>query len=91
MNEDKNLKSLDEMIADLDGAKAGGRSDNGYGLLTEHLQAARRNLLGSRRIEFGLALEQAKESIGCISNKDDRAKAQKTLSGMIELANAHAS
>ena len=91
MNEDKNLKSLDEMIAGLGSAEAGGHSDNGYGLLTEHLQAARRNLLGSRRVEFGLALEQAKESTGCISNKDDRAKTQKTLSAMIELADSHAS
>jgi hypothetical protein len=90
MNEEKNLKSLDEMIAGLGGAEANGHSDNGYGLLTEHLQAARRNLLGSRRIEYSLALEQAKESTGCISNKDDRTKTQKTLSGMIDLAKAHA-
>ncbi len=88
MNEDKNMKSLDEMIAGLGGAEAGGHSGNGYGLLMEHLQAARRNLFGSRRVEYGLALQQAKESIGCISNKDDRAKMQKTLTGIIDSANS---
>jgi hypothetical protein len=80
------LKSLDELIAGLGGANGGTQSTGPCGLLVEHLQAARRSLLGSMRGEYGLSLEQAKESVACISDKNSRANAKATLESLIHSA-----
>jgi hypothetical protein len=66
------LECLDELIADLGGADAGTRSKGPCGLLLEHLQAARRDLLGSMPGEYALSLRQAVESASCISDKNAR-------------------
>ncbi len=68
MQQDQDLKSLDELIAELGGPLDGGASE----LLFEHLQAARRNLLGSMPGEYGLSLKQAIESAACFPDKSFR-------------------
>jgi hypothetical protein len=68
VQQDQDLKSLDELIAELGGSKSGGASD----LLFEHLRAARRNLLGSMPGEYGLSLKQAIESTACFPDKTFR-------------------
>jgi hypothetical protein len=90
MQPNKAVKSLDELIAGLGGADVGTQSNGPCGLLLEHLQAARRGLLGAMRGEYRLNLEQAKESVGCISDKNSRANAKATLQGLIDSAAANA-
>ena len=70
------------MIADLGGTDTSTHSPGSCGLLLEHLQAARRDLLGSMLKEYSLSLQQAKESVACISGKLARAKATKILSSL---------
>jgi len=84
MQPDKDLKSLDTLIADLGGADAGTRSQSSCGLLLEHLQAARRDLLGSMRGEYRLSLREANESAVCISDKSVRAGIKERLRGLID-------
>lgn len=65
MQQDERLKCLDEMIADLGGSHDAAPFD----LLLEHLQAARRYLLGSMPGEYGLCLQQANESVASLPAK----------------------
>lgn len=81
---DKDLKCLDELIAGLSGADSGTQGEDRYGLLTEHLQAARRDLLGSMPGEYSLSLQQAGQSAGCISGKSDRNDLRNTLRSLID-------
>lgn len=83
--QDQDLKSLDELIAALGGADTGARSPGPSGLLIEHLQAARRDLLGSITGEYGLSLQQAKESVASILDKGARTETKKKLQNLIEL------
>jgi len=83
MRQDKDLKSLDELIAGLGGADFGAQSMGPCGLLLEHLQAARRDLLGSMPGEYGLSLRQAKEFVGCIHDKGARTKTQEALEALM--------
>ena len=78
------LKSLDELIAGIGGADTGARSCGACGLLLEHLQAARRDLLGSIMGEYRLSLEQAKESVACIIDKSARNEMKKRLQSLLE-------
>lgn len=78
------LKCLDGLIADLGGADMGMRSNGPCGLLLEHLEAARRGLLGSMVAEYKSSLEQAKASVACVSDKDARTKIKNTLLGLID-------
>jgi hypothetical protein len=84
MQNDKGLKCLDKMIADLGGGDAGTESEGRCGLLREHLQAARRDFLGSMAGEYSLSLQQAEESVGCISDKNDRNELRKALRMLID-------
>lgn len=85
MQQVKGLQCLDELIADLGGSNdAGRRSRSPCDLLLEHLQAARRNLLGSMPREYSLSLMQAKESVACILNKSARTKVKKILRTLID-------
>ena len=79
MQQDEDLKSLDQLIAELGGSKNGGTSD----LLFEHLQAARRNLLGSMTGEYGLSLQQAMESTACFPDKDFRNGIKTRIRGLM--------
>jgi len=79
MRPDKHLECLDDLIADLGGSDASTHSKSPYGLLIEHLQAARRDLLGSMRAEYGLSLRQATESVTCISDNRARSKTKGAL------------
>jgi hypothetical protein len=79
MQNDKGLKFLDKLIADLGGADSGTQSEGRCGLLLEHLQAARRDLLGSMPGEYSLSLRQAEESVGCIADKNERNEIKKVL------------
>lgn len=85
MQQDRDLKCLDQLISDLGGADNGTQSNGPCGLLLEHLQAARRHVLGSMRNEYSLSLEQAKESVACISDKSARTKMKGNLQNLIDL------
>jgi hypothetical protein len=81
------LESLDRLLADLGGSGDAGKSSRGpCGLLLEHLDAARRSLLGSIIGEYRLNLEQAKESVACIADNGARAKTKQVLERRIESA-----
>jgi hypothetical protein len=90
MQRDKDhLKCLDELIADLGGADTGTQSKGPCGLLLEHmllehLQAARRDLLGSMPAEYSLSLQQARESVACIPDKSARTKTKRILRSLID-------
>lgn len=80
MQQDEDLKHLDKLIAGLGGSDDAGRRSSGpCKLLLEHLQAARRNLLGSMAGEYSLSLNQATESITCITDKNARAELKMAL------------
>jgi len=79
MQYEQRLKHLDKLVADIGGADFGVRSEGRCGLLLEHLQAARRDLLGSMPGEYGLSLQQAEESLSCIPDKNDRSEIKKAL------------
>lgn len=79
MNQVHDLKCLDDLIADIGGADEGMQTVGPSGLLLEHLQAARRGLMGSMRAEYNSSLEQAEESLGCVPDKKTRAEIRKTL------------
>ena len=80
MQQDEELKILDEMIADLGGSRAAPACD----LLLEHLQAARRYLLGSMPGEYGLCLQQARESLASIPEKAAGIETRKNLRYLID-------
>jgi hypothetical protein len=80
----KDLKRLDELIAGLGGNDSGTQSKGPCGLLLEHIQTARRHLLGAMSGEYSLSLEQAKDSLACISDKGSRIKAKEILQSLIE-------
>jgi hypothetical protein len=84
MQHNKDLKSLDELIAGLGGADTGARSAGPSGLLIEHLQAARRDLLGSIMGEYRVSLQQARESIASIEDKSARTEMKKRLQSLID-------
>jgi hypothetical protein len=84
MQHDKGLKYLDKLIADLGGAASGTQSESRRGLLLEHLQAARRDLLGSMPGEYGLSLQQAAASLDCIHDKNDRNETKRALRRLID-------
>jgi hypothetical protein len=83
MEQDQDLKSLDKLIAGIGGAESGTQSMGPCGLLLEHLQTARRSLLGSMGDEYSLSLQQAKEFVGCIVDKDARTRTHTALEGLI--------
>jgi hypothetical protein len=84
MQQSTGLKSLDDLIANLGGDDIGNRSTGPCGVLMEHIQAARRDLLGSMRAEYCSSLQFAKESVSCIPGKDARAETKKILQGLID-------
>jgi len=84
VQQNKDLNSLDELIANLGGAGIGTHSTGPCGLLMEHIQAARRELLGSMRAEYCSSLQFAKESLACIPGKSARAETKKILQGLID-------
>jgi hypothetical protein len=85
MQKYKDLKCLDELIADLGGSNDAGRRSKGpCDLLLEHLQAARRDLLGSMPSEYSVSLQQAKDSVACISDKNARTEIKKILLSLID-------
>lgn len=85
MPQDDDLKSLDRLIAGLGGADYGTRSRGPCELLLEHLQAARRDLLGSRSGEYRASLRDAEESSVCIIDKSVRTETKKVLQGLLAL------
>jgi hypothetical protein len=80
MPDNPRLNSLDQMIVDLGGAGDAGRESRGpNNLLLEHLQAARRSLLGSMFGEYRSNLKDAKESAAYISDKTVQSEIRKRL------------
>lgn len=84
MQRDQDLRNLGELIAGLGGADAGTRSTGPDDLLLEHLEAARRDLLGSMPGEYRLSLQQAKESAACIRDNSERTDIKKRLQSLID-------
>ncbi len=84
MPQNTDLKRLDELVAKLGGDDIGKQSTGPCGLLMEHLQAARRDLLGSMRGEYASSLKFAKESSSCIPGKSSRAETRKVLQSLID-------
>ena len=82
----EDLKSLDSLIASIGGADVGAQSFGPYGLLLEHLQAARRDFLGSSLDEYRLSLRQAKGSVGCITDKSARNTIKAALESLLATA-----
>jgi hypothetical protein len=82
MRQGKDLKCLDDLIAGLEGS--GMQTQGPCGLLLEHVQAARRHLLGAMSGEYGLSLDQAKDSLACISDKSSRTRTKEILQSLIE-------
>src|SRR5690348_13818604 len=80
MRQDEDLKILDEMIAELGGSGAATACD----LLLEHLQAARRYLLGSMPREYGMCLQQARESLASIPERVAGIETKKILRYLID-------
>ena len=80
MLQDEDLKILDEMIADLRGSGAALACD----LLWEHLEAARRYLLGSMPREYSFCLQQARESVAFIPEQAVGTEAKKILRYLID-------
>ncbi len=83
MQQDYDLKRIDKLIADLGGFSVAGRSRGPFDLLLEHLQGARRSLLGSMKAEYGANLRQAKESLPYIP-KSARSEIKKLLQSLID-------
>jgi hypothetical protein len=84
MQPSADLQSLDELLIKLGGAGVGAHTAGPCKLLLEHLQAARRGLLGSMRAEYHSSLQFAKESIACIPGAGDRAEAKGILQVLID-------
>ncbi len=84
MQQSTDLKRLDELVANLGGDDIGKQSTGPCGLLMEHLQAARRDLLGSMRAEYASSLKFAKESVSCMPGKSARAETKKILQSLID-------
>jgi hypothetical protein len=84
MQHDKQLKCLDQLIADLGGADTGTRGRGPCDLLLEHLQAARRDLLGSMLGEYRASLQYAEESVVCIADRCVRADTKKILQSLLD-------
>ena len=83
--QEKDLKRLDELLANLGGSDdPGKRSAGPCGLLLERLRVARRNLLGSMLAEYVFSLEQSEKSVACILDKDARSRARTILRSLIE-------
>ena len=79
MQQDEDLKCLDELIAAVGGSHDAAPTD----LLLEHLRATRRYLLGSTRAEYCFCLEQAKESVFAVRDKTARIEIKATLQSLI--------
>ncbi len=84
MQQSTDLKSLDELLLKLGGAEIGAQTAGPCGLLLEHIQAARRGLLGSMRAEYNSSLKFAQESLACIPGQAERAEAKGILQGLID-------
>jgi hypothetical protein len=80
----KDLIRLDGLIADLGGSVTGSHSAGPFGLLLEHLSAARRDRLGCMRAEYVVSLQQAKDAIACILDKGVRVEAKKVLQRLLD-------
>jgi hypothetical protein len=78
------LRNLDKLIAEFGGANdVARRSIGSCNFFLEHLQAARRNLLGSMPGEYIMSLRQARDSADCIHGKGTRAVIRDLLQTLI--------
>ena len=85
MQQDDNLKSLDDLIVFLGGSNDLRRNSPGSAdFLVEHLHSARRSLLGSMPQEYSFNLEQAREAAGSISDKSARGETRARLQKLID-------
>jgi hypothetical protein len=71
-------------MAGLGGLGIGTQSAGPCGLLLEHIQAARRGLLGSMRNEYRSSLRFAKESVACIPGQSARMETKKILQRLLD-------
>jgi hypothetical protein len=80
----RDLQCLDRLIADFGGTDNVHQSKGSTGSLHEHLQAARRYLLGSMAGEYSLSLRLAKESVASLSDKTKRTELKTILRSLID-------
>jgi hypothetical protein len=80
MQQDEDLKRIDEMIATVSDSHDAAPWD----LLLDRLRTARRYLLSSGSGEYKFALQQAMESAGWIPDKTVRAGTKKTLRSLMD-------
>jgi hypothetical protein len=78
---DKQLRSLEGLMADL--GSATGHGNHSGQLLLEHLAAARRYRLGAMHNEYGFCLQQANDSVNCLPELSARKHAKEVLGGLI--------
>lgn len=84
MQQSADLSTLDQLLIKLGAAGIGTQTEGPCRLLLEHIQAARRDLLGSMRAEYNSSLKFAQESVACIPGKIARAGANQVLQGLID-------
>ena len=84
MQPGQELKCLEKLIAGLGGAVTGGHSTGPCALLLEHLDAARRDLLGAMPGEYRSSLRDAKRSTDCIADGAARDSTRKTLQDLLD-------
>jgi hypothetical protein len=85
MQQNDDLARLDGLIAEIGGADIHMRTEGPSASLTEHLRAARRNLMASMPGEYQLSLQMAGESLAGIAEKSDRNRVKQVL---LSLANS---
>ncbi len=74
---------LEKLIASMSQPAEASRNSNGYALLRENLQAARRSFLGSMHAEYRGNLRDAIASRSCIADKTARLEMKKTLQDLL--------
>jgi len=84
VSDNTTLTRLDQLILDAGGAEDAGKQSAGtHGLLLEHLRTARNSFLGSMPGEYRSSLQEAKESVACISDKTAQSDIRKRLQSLI--------
>jgi hypothetical protein len=83
VQQDQQLKTLGHLIAELGGPDEGTQSEGPCEALVEHLEAARRELLASMPVEYGVSLEQALQAVGCVPDLQVRNEITRTLRDLL--------
>jgi hypothetical protein len=83
VQQDQHLNTLGHLIEELGGSDEGKQSEGPCSVLVEHLEAARRELLASMPVEYGVSLEQALHAVGCVPDLQVRNEMTGTLRDLL--------